>query len=68
MAKVTRRRAPWPCLPPVSRAVPVSRNGRTARRRSEEMVTVMIRNNGWAWWQGGLMWLAMIAFWPSSPG
>jgi len=24
---------------------------------------VMIWNNGWAWWQGGLMWLAMIAFW-----
>ena len=23
----------------------------------------MIWNNGWAWWQGGLMWLAMIAFW-----
>jgi putative membrane protein len=19
--------------------------------------------NGWAWWQAGLMWLAMIAFW-----
>ena len=20
-------------------------------------------NGGWAWWQAGLMWLAMIAFW-----
>jgi putative membrane protein len=27
------------------------------------MVTMMIWNNGWAWWQGGLMWFAMIAFW-----
>ena len=24
---------------------------------------VMIWNSGWAWWQAGLMWLGMIAFW-----
>jgi putative membrane protein len=28
------------------------------------MVTVMFGyGGGWAWWQAGLMWLAMIAFW-----
>lgn len=24
---------------------------------------MMIWNSGWAWWQVGLMWLGMIAFW-----
>ena len=24
---------------------------------------MMFWNSGWAWWQAGLMWLAMIAFW-----
>ena len=24
---------------------------------------MMFWDSGWAWWQGGLMWLAMIAFW-----
>jgi putative membrane protein len=28
------------------------------------MITMMFwYGSGWAWWQGGLMWLAMIAFW-----
>jgi len=28
------------------------------------MITMMFwYGNGWAWWQGGLMWLAMLAFW-----
>jgi putative membrane protein len=28
------------------------------------MITMMFWNGGgWAWWQAGLMWLAMIAFW-----
>jgi putative membrane protein len=27
------------------------------------MIMMMIWNSGWAWWQAGLMWLAMIAFW-----
>jgi putative membrane protein len=26
------------------------------------MVTMMFGYGGWAWWQAGLMWLAMIAF------
>ena len=31
---------------------------------AEAMVTVMFWNGGsWAWWQAGLMWIAMIAFW-----
>jgi putative membrane protein len=34
-----------------------------AGRRHEEMVAMMFLNSGWAWWQAGLMWLAMIAFW-----
>jgi putative membrane protein len=30
----------------------------------EEMITMMFwYGGGWAWWQAGLMWLAMIAFW-----
>jgi len=30
----------------------------------EEMVVMMFwYGGGWAWWQAGLMWLAMIAFW-----
>ena len=24
---------------------------------------MMFWDSGWAWWQAGLMWLAMIAFW-----
>ncbi len=24
---------------------------------------MMVWDSGWAWWQAGLMWLAMIAFW-----
>src|SRR6266700_5002585 len=27
------------------------------------MVTMMFWDGGWAWWQAGLMWIAMIAFW-----
>jgi putative membrane protein len=27
------------------------------------MIMMMIWNSGWAWWQAGLMWLGMIAFW-----
>jgi putative membrane protein len=29
------------------------------------MITMMFwyGSGGWAWWQAGLMWLAMIAFW-----
>jgi putative membrane protein len=28
------------------------------------MITMMFwYGGGWAWWQAGLMWLAMIAFW-----
>jgi putative membrane protein len=27
------------------------------------MIVMMIWHSGWAWWQAGLMWLAMIAFW-----
>jgi uncharacterized membrane protein len=28
------------------------------------MVVMMLWNGGgWAWWQAGLMWIAMIAFW-----
>jgi hypothetical protein len=28
------------------------------------MVTMMFwYGGGWAWWQAGLMWIAMIAFW-----
>jgi uncharacterized membrane protein len=27
------------------------------------MIVMMIWDSGWAWWQAGLMWLAMIAFW-----
>jgi putative membrane protein len=28
------------------------------------MITMMFWNGGgWAWWQAGLMWLAVIAFW-----
>ena len=31
---------------------------------AEAMVTMMFWNGGgWAWWQAGLMWIAMIAFW-----
>lgn len=31
----------------------------------EGMVTMVFWHDGggWAWWQGGLMWLAVIAFW-----
>ncbi len=30
----------------------------------EEMVTMMFwYGGGWAWWQAGLMWVVMIAFW-----
>src|SRR5712664_4555449 len=30
----------------------------------EEMITMMFWNGaGWAWWQAGLMWAGMIAFW-----
>jgi putative membrane protein len=30
----------------------------------EEMITMMFwYGSSWAWWQAGLMWLAMIAFW-----
>jgi putative membrane protein len=31
--------------------------------RREEMIVMMFWDSGWAWWQAGLMWLAMIAFW-----
>jgi putative membrane protein len=31
--------------------------------RRKEMITMMIWNSGWAWWQASLMWLPMIAFW-----
>jgi putative membrane protein len=27
------------------------------------MIMMMIWNGGWAWWQVGLMWVGMIAFW-----
>jgi putative membrane protein len=27
------------------------------------MIAMMIWNGGLAWWQAGLMWIAMIAFW-----
>jgi hypothetical protein len=27
------------------------------------MIVMMFWDSGWAWWQAGLMWLAMIAFW-----
>jgi hypothetical protein len=27
------------------------------------MVLMMFWYGGWAWWQAGLMWAAMIAFW-----
>jgi putative membrane protein len=27
------------------------------------MIVMMLWDSGWAWWQAGLMWLAMIAFW-----
>jgi putative membrane protein len=27
------------------------------------MVVMMFWSNSWAWWQVGLMWLAMIVFW-----
>ena len=37
-----------------------TRPGQAGRR--EEMVVMMSWNSGWAWWQAGLMWLAMIAF------
>ena len=31
---------------------------------AEAMVTMMFWNGGgWAWWQAGLIWIAMIAFW-----
>lgn len=30
----------------------------------EEVITMMFWNGGgWVWWQAGLMWAAMIAFW-----
>lgn len=30
----------------------------------QEMITMMFwYGNGWAWWQAGLMWVGMIAFW-----
>jgi putative membrane protein len=30
----------------------------------EEMITMMFwYGGGWAWWQAGLMWFAMITFW-----
>ena len=37
-----------------------TRPGQAGRR--EEMFVMMSWNSGWAWWQAGLMWLAMIAF------
>jgi len=39
-------------------------HGGAAHRLWQEMVMMMFWYGGhWAWWQGGLMWLGMIAFW-----
>ena len=45
---------------------PILRSVRTRpgnHGRREEMIVMMFWDSGWAWWQAGLMWLAMIAFW-----
>jgi putative membrane protein len=38
-----------------------ARPGNHGRRGG--MIAMMLWDGSWAWWQAGLMWVAMIAFW-----
>src|SRR5262249_6636189 len=60
----------WPCPPPLCAPIleAAARKARPASVRpapaQQEMITMMFwYGNSWAWWQAGLMWVAMIAFW-----
>ena len=63
VAMVIGWRDRWPYPVGVPQADSEGAGAARAGRRHEEMVAMMFWDSGWAWWQAGLMWLAMIAFW-----